>query len=126
DEVVGKSLPIELRLPKEPGEGDLERTRKDGTQVDLHVGAASLPVGVLLFVTDVSATRSAERAASEDRRFRELLEAAPDAILEVDSEGRIVTLNSMAEQLFGYQRAELLNQPVELLVPADARPGHSA
>src|SRR5438128_357742 len=52
-EVVGKPLPIDLRLPKEPGEGDLERTRKDGTQVDLHVRAASLSAGVLLFVKDI-------------------------------------------------------------------------
>jgi len=124
EEVVGKPSPIDLHLPKEPGEADIQGHRKDGTTVDLHVHAASLPQGVLLFVTDISATRSAERAANEDRRFRELLEAAPDAILEVDQEGRIVTLNRAAEQLFGYQRAELLGQPVDLLVPKEVRAGH--
>jgi PAS domain S-box-containing protein len=50
-------------------------------------------------------------------RFRELLEAAPDAIIEVDREGRIVLLNLVTEKLFGYSREELLGQPVELLVP---------
>jgi PAS domain S-box-containing protein len=128
EEVIGKPPPVDLRPPDDSAEADLERHRKDGTPVDLHVTAAWLPDAaerrVVLFLSDMSATRSAERVASEDRRFRELLEAAPDAILEVDGEGRIVTLNSMAEQLFGYKRAELLNQPVELLVPAEVRHGH--
>lgn len=52
-----------------------------------------------------------------ERRFRNLLEAAPDAIIEVDSEGRIVLLNLATERSFGYSREELQNQPVEILVP---------
>ena len=52
-----------------------------------------------------------------ERRLGELLESAPDAILELDNEGRIVLLNRMAEQLFGYTREELLGQTVEALVP---------
>jgi PAS domain S-box-containing protein len=53
-----------------------------------------------------------------------LLEAAPDAILEVDSDGRIVLLNAIAEKVFGYTRAELLGQPMELLIPSDLRSRH--
>ena len=41
-------------------------------------------------------------------RFRELLEAAPDSIIEVDGEGRIALLNSVTEKMFGYSRGELL------------------
>ena len=41
-------------------------------------------------------------------RFRDLLEAAPDAIFEVDRDGTIVLLNAAAEKMFGYQREELL------------------
>ena len=59
-------------------------------------------------------------------RFRELLEAAPDAIIEIDREGRIVLANKATEQLFGYGRAELLAQPVESLIPEEARAGHRA
>jgi PAS domain S-box-containing protein len=51
------------------------------------------------------------------RRLGELLESAPDPILELDNEGRIVLLNRMAEQLFGNNRSELLGQMVEVLVP---------
>ena len=62
--------------------------------------------------------QSGRRTISDaERRLGELLESAPDAILELDSEGRIVLLNRMAEQLFGYTREELLGQAVEALVP---------
>ena len=59
-----------------------------------------------------------------ERRLGELMESAPDAILEFDSDGRIVLLNRMAEQLFGYARAELLGQTVKVLVPEHLRSAH--
>jgi PAS domain S-box-containing protein len=59
-----------------------------------------------------------------ERRLGELLESAPDAILEFDEEGRIVLLNRMAEQLFGYTREELLGQTVEALLPEALRDLH--
>ncbi len=49
--------------------------------------------------------------------YRLLLESAPDAILVVDEEARIVRVNQRAEDVFGYTRQELLGQPAELLVP---------
>ena len=59
-----------------------------------------------------------------ERRLGELLESAPDAILEIDGDGRIVLLNRMAEQLFGYTREEMLELTVEALVPEAFRSGH--
>ena len=59
--------------------------------------------------------------------FRALLEGAPDAMLIVDRDGRIVLANNQAAQLFGYADAELAGQKVEALVPARFRykhPGH--
>ena len=49
--------------------------------------------------------------------MRWLLEAAPDAMVVVNAEGLIELVNERTEELFGYQRAELLAQPVEVLVP---------
>jgi len=49
--------------------------------------------------------------------LRELHELAPDAMVTVDQEGRIVLINTQAELLFGYGRGELLGQPVEVLIP---------
>jgi PAS domain S-box-containing protein len=50
--------------------------------------------------------------------LRALLDAAPDATVVVNEEGRIVFANLQVERILGYQPSELLEQPVEVLVPA--------
>lgn len=72
-----------------------------------------------------NARTGARAHAQEHARFRELLEAAPDAIIEVDRQGLIILANRATEELFGYSRTELLGQPVELLVPPELRAGHT-
>ena len=62
----------------------------------------------------------------DDPIFAGLLEAAPDAMLCVDSDGLIVLVNAQAERLFGYPREELAGQPVEILVPDAIKAGHPA
>ncbi|MGD0239200.1 MAG: PAS domain S-box protein [Streptosporangiaceae bacterium] len=54
-----------------------------------------------------------------------LLEAAPDAMVCVDSDGQIVLVNAQTERLFGYPRDELTGQPVEILVPDASKASHS-
>ena len=69
--------------------------------------------------------REAQARASAEKLFHDLLDAAPDAILEVDSNGRIVRANATADELFGYSSSELLNAPVERLIPPEARDVHA-
>jgi len=57
-------------------------------------------------------------------RFRDLLEAAPDAIFEVEQDGTVILLNAAAEAMFGYSRDELLGQLVEELIPQPLRAVH--
>ncbi len=59
-----------------------------------------------------------------DEKFRRLLEAAPDAMVIVDRAGRMLLVNSQTESMFGYSREELLDQPVELLIPEHFRQEH--
>ncbi len=68
--------------------------------------------------------RAAQAAAKAESRFRELLEAAPDSIIEVDNRGSIVLCNAATEKLFGYQREELLGRPVEILIPEGSHAAH--
>lgn len=61
-----------------------------------------------------------------DAQCRALLDAAPDAMLVCDAEGRITLVNREVERLFGYPRDELVGQTVELLIPERFRPEHPA
>lgn len=66
----------------------------------------------------------AHAEARFERRFHELLEHAPDAIVQVDAAGRIVIANHTAEVLFGYTPEEMRELQVEDLMPEAARRGH--
>src|SRR5205807_1874929 len=55
-------------------------------------------------------------ARRQEQRTKELLDSAPDAIIIVNRDGRIVLVNSQTEKLFGYSRQELLDQKIEMLL----------
>jgi PAS domain S-box-containing protein len=54
----------------------------------------------------------------------DFLEALPDATIAVERDGTIVQVNSQTEELFGYDRGELIGQKVEILVPENYRGEH--
>ena len=54
---------------------------------------------------------------SAETKFRSLLETAPDAIVIINEAGKIEIVNKQAEKIFGYERSELINQPMEMLMP---------
>src|SRR5450631_4143471 len=58
--------------------------------------------------------------------FDDLLEAVPDALVGVNRAGEIRYVNRRAQSLFGYERDDLVGQPIETLVPESVRPGHPA
>jgi PAS domain S-box-containing protein len=141
DEMVGRS--IELLVParfrdnhpgfrdpyfRDPqsramGAGrDLFGVHKSGAEIPVEIGLnpidAEEGLFVLASVVDISARKRAEE------RFRVAVEASPHGMMMVDPVGRVVLVNREIERLFGYQREELLGQPVEILVPVHSRPHH--
>lgn len=128
-EVTGAPLPM-IEDPK-AGSWQVQAQTRGGLPLELAILVSPRPSGGWLIVAiDRSSLMQRERAATkrlrDEGRFRELLEAAPDAILEVDRQGRIVLVNRVAEKLFGYSREELLGMDVDALVPEAMRGGHAA
>ncbi|XYH95755.1 PAS domain S-box protein [Sorangium sp. So ce1128] len=62
----------------------------------------------------------------DDEKFRQLIDAAPDAMVVVDERGRIVFVNLQTERMFGYERGELLGRLVEILLPERFQRSHIA
>jgi two-component system, sensor histidine kinase PdtaS len=60
-----------------------------------------------------------------DVSFPMLLEAAPDALVIVGSDGKIALMNSQLLRMFGYERDQLVGMPIEVLVPERFRPAHA-
>ncbi|HEX4901487.1 MAG TPA: PAS domain S-box protein [Acidimicrobiales bacterium] len=107
------------------GQGiDLAARRKDGSVFPAEISLSSIDTEggrlVSAAIRDVSERKAAEA------RFRGLVDAAPDAMVIVDPDGRIELVNSQAEAMFGYERGELLDRPVETLVPPRFRGHHPA
>ena len=96
--------------------------RKDGSEFPAEISLSSINAedGVLVSaaIRDVTDRKRAEQI------FRGLLEAAPDAVVGVHADGRIVIVNSQVERLFGFDRSELLGQSIEMLVPESTRYVH--
>jgi PAS domain S-box-containing protein len=62
---------------------------------------------------------------ASEARLQQIFEAAPTAMVMIDQGGDIKMVNARTEQVFGYQRAELLGQGIEMLLPPRFRAGHA-
>jgi PAS domain S-box-containing protein len=111
--------------PRPMGAGlELFGRRKDGSEFPAEISLAPMSTEGEFLVT--AAIRDATERRKVEAKFRGLLEAAPDGMVIVDGDGRIVLVNAQTEKLFGYAREELLGQSVEMLVPARFHGAHRA
>ncbi|MCX7220445.1 MAG: PAS domain S-box protein [Burkholderiales bacterium] len=101
---------------------DLFGRRKNGSEFPVEIGLNPIEtiegVMVLSSIVDIS-----ERKRLEER-FRRVVESAPNAMVMINDQGRIEMVNTQAERLFDYSRAEMLGQMVEILVPDRFRHAH--
>jgi PAS domain S-box-containing protein len=98
---------------------------KDGRRLTVEVSTRLIydegaPVGVQGIARDVSERKRAER------KFHDVLEAAPDVMVVTNDVGNIVYANAEVENVFGYQASELIGKPVEILIPPRFRGHHPA
>lgn len=115
----------------EPVHFETVRVRKDGTKIDVSITISPIrddngeSLGISTIARDITEHKKWDQALQQrERQVSQLLEAAPDAILQIDRQGRIVLANDAAEGIFGYSRAELQGMAVEQLVPEAARAAH--
>jgi PAS domain S-box-containing protein len=117
----------ELAAARSGGRTELEgwRVRSDGRRFWASVvvapiqGPAGEVAGFVKVVRDVTARRTA------DTMFQGLLESAPDAMVIVGPDGRIQLVNRQTEELFGYDRGELIGEKVEKLLPQRLHERHT-
>jgi PAS domain S-box-containing protein len=110
---------------------ELYGLRKDGTEfpVDIMLSPVETAEGRVTVgvIRDISERKRTEEALRDsEQQLRALFEFSPDAIIASDQEGRIKKANAQVEKFFGYTRAELLGQSIDVLVPERFRRTHPA
>jgi len=105
--------------------------RKDESEfpVDIMLSPMEAADGrvVISVIRDISDRKVAEEALRRsEQQFHALFEFSPDAIIASDQRGCITEVNARVESMFGYQRGELLGQPIDSLVPERFRHTHPA
>ena len=103
----------------------LQMTRASSRALDLILVGSGLAVLIGL-VASVRVRRDFRALQQAEERFRALMDCAPDAMVVVDRDSRIVLVNVRAETLFGYKRRELIGKPLEILMPTGYGAGPSA
>ena len=110
-DVIDRVPPAEVKVLFLSSVAEARLVRNDGTPVDVKASTGAWQEGTVTVVTDNGAERRIQDLMEREqhalalvraeRRFRELLDAAPDAIIEVDQDGRILMLNAATERSFG-------------------------
>jgi PAS domain S-box-containing protein len=74
----------------------------------------------------IESQRAKAAFRESEEHYRAVAEAATDAIITIDSDSTILVVNPAAERIFGYSTAEMIGQPLTMLMPEYLRHLHKA
>ena len=106
-------------------QGEGWQIRKDGSRLWARVSLCPLLHSSGTLRGFAMITRDLTGAREMEAKYQSLLEAAPDAMVIVNRQGKIEFVNKRMEELFGYPRADILGRSVDTLVPERFRGTHS-
>ena len=110
---------------------ETEHVARDGRRLHVFLtlspirDAPGTPIGISIVGRDIGLQKAAEEALRRsEATSRAFLESASESIVITNAAGAIARVNDKAEKMFGYERAELIGQPVEVLIPRRSREAH--
>ncbi|HEX8916923.1 MAG TPA: EAL domain-containing protein, partial [Chloroflexota bacterium] len=101
----------------------LELLRREPAPLDASMVSALTTLGDELGRL-LERKRAEQLLREREERFRSIAESAKDAVITIDDEGLMLSVNGAAEAVFGYTRAEMMGQPLTMLMPENQREPH--
>lgn len=112
--------------------GVVTQHHKDGTDLTIEVNSIlmkndqNIPIGYIAVGRDISERLHFLRQIQKsEAKLTQILESAMDAIISVGQDKKIILFNNAAEQMFGYTSTELLERPLDILIPYNFRANHN-
>lgn len=109
---------------------DLFGLHKNGTEIPVEIGLKPVEIHqelhVLASIVNITERKKVESELQKSEiKFRQVIESAPNGIIMIDQEGKVALCNRGIENLFGYDRDELIGTLVESLIPYRFRNKHA-
>ena len=105
-----------------PQNFEWKHSRFDGSHFDAEITLLKIDCDndffILSIVKDISERKKAEQELKErEEQYRRLIESINEAIISINNKGLIISWNSLAEKIFGYNHSEVIGKSITLLLP---------
>ena len=106
------------RITQRIAEGDYSLKAEVGSRDEIGLLTSNFNTMAEGLTTEIAVRRHTEELLRRsEENYRQLIEAAQDAIICIDEKGIIFLWNESAEKIFGYSKYEIIGQPLTTIVP---------